>query len=514
MSLLNKHLLLPVIAFSVAAASMVTWIVGAGFAELSATTRLALAAVNLALAGGVAGWFAVAWQRERKVLTRALHSLIELNAGPCVSKESEFVVPVPLRKSPWGAMLRRLGEALQSSAQRFEELEHVRAAQEIRLRRGAEHQERISRILASLPEPVLAVDQFDDLVIANRSAEKLFGFSSEACQERQALKRLVRCGPLVELISETRRRRVATSRTEEFEIEHPDGTSRWYSVTVSNLANDSREDDSDEASRGAVAVLRDISAQKIAQKRHAEFVSAVSHEMKTPLAGIKAYVELLADGDAEDEETREEFLKVINSQADRLQRLIDNMLNLARIEAGVVKVDRQHRSLNELLDEALGVVQPSAERKRIELTSDLSPMYLGVLADRDMLLQAAINLLSNAIKYTPEGGRVTLRSRMRDGEVQFEVEDNGVGLSEDDCRKVFERFYRVKKDKDMAPGTGLGLPLVKHIVEDVHNGTVTATSTLGVGSTFLVTLPNAGQLSGAAEAATWGKTHEQAHSAV
>jgi two-component system phosphate regulon sensor histidine kinase PhoR len=216
--------------------------------------------------------------------------------------------------------------------------------------------------------------------------------------------------------------------------------------------------------------------------------------MKTPLAGIKAYVELLVDGDAEDEETREEFLNVINSQADRLQRLIDNMLNLARIEAGVVSVDKKSRSLNELLEEAVNVVQPSAEAKSIELLTELSPLYLGVLADRDMLLQAAINLLSNAVKYTPEGGRITLRSRLADDEVAFEVEDTGVGLSEEDCRHVFEKFYRVKKDKTMASGTGLGLPLAKHIVEDVHGGRLSVESEVGVGSTFCVTLPNAGQM--------------------
>ena len=216
--------------------------------------------------------------------------------------------------------------------------------------------------------------------------------------------------------------------------------------------------------------------------------------MKTPLAGIKAYVELLADGEAEDEETREEFLAVINGQADRLQRLVDNLLNLARIEAGVVQVNKQNQSLNEILEESLGVVQPAAEAKRIELAGELSPLYLGVLADRDMLLQAAINLLSNAVKYTPEGGRVALRSRLAGDEATFEVEDTGVGLSEEDSRRVFEKFYRVKKDKDMASGTGLGLPLAKHIVEDVHGGRLTLRSTLGTGSTFIVGLPRAGQM--------------------
>jgi two-component system phosphate regulon sensor histidine kinase PhoR len=259
------------------------------------------------------------------------------------------------------------------------------------------------------------------------------------------------------------------------------GRSGWYRVTASRLGGEA-------TSSGAVAVLRNIDDQKGLQKRNAEFVSSVSHEMKTPLAGIKAYVELLADGDAEDEETREEFLSVINGQADRLQRLVENLLNLARIEAGVVKVSKEPRSLNAVLEEALNVVQPAAENKAIRLTKDLSPLYLPVLADHDMLLQAAINLLSNAIKYTPAGGQVTLRSRMEEGQVRFEVQDTGVGLSADDCQRVFEKFYRVNKSKDMASGTGLGLPLAKHIIEDVHGGQLGVESTLGEGSTFRVTL--------------------------
>jgi two-component system phosphate regulon sensor histidine kinase PhoR len=174
--------------------------------------------------------------------------------------------------------------------------------------------------------------------------------------------------------------------------------------------------------------------------------------------------------------------------------LIDNLLNIARIEAGVVKVSKQSQPLNEILSEAHRVVQPAAEAKQIRLTHDLSPLYLGVLVDRDMMLQAAINLLSNAVKYTPPGGQVTLRSRLLDGEVSFEVQDTGVGLSPEDCQRVFDKFYRVDKDKQMAQGTGLGLPLAKYIVEDVHNGRLSVESRLGEGSTFQIRLPGAGQL--------------------
>jgi two-component system phosphate regulon sensor histidine kinase PhoR len=125
----------------------------------------------------------------------------------------------------------------------------------------------------------------------------------------------------------------------------------------------------------------------------------------------------------------------------------------------------------------------------------LSPLHLSVHADRDMLLQSAINLLSNAVKYTPDGGNVTLRSRCVDDQVRFEVEDTGVGLSAEDCDKVFEKFYRVKSQSDMAPGTGLGLPLAKHIVEEIHGGSLTVTSEPGQGSCFAVHLPAAAQLS-------------------
>ncbi|HLA83194.1 MAG TPA: ATP-binding protein, partial [Thermoguttaceae bacterium] len=158
-------------------------------------------------------------------------------------------------------------------------------------------------------------------------------------------------------------------------------------------------------------------------------------------------------------------------------------------------VDKKPRPLNEVLEEAVHVVRPAAEAKNLELICDLSPMYLGLLADRDMLLQAAINLLSNAIKYTHEGGRITLRSRMIDTNVRFEVEDTGVGLSEEDTKRIFEKFYRVKKDQSMASGTGLGLALAKHIIEDVHGGTLTVRSALGRGSTFAATIPGTGQLS-------------------
>jgi two-component system phosphate regulon sensor histidine kinase PhoR len=449
------------------------------------------AGIGLLGAGTAVALLVRRWSWERSVGQRYLDTLTRLQRGEltvdCVRDE--------LPQLPAGHPLRFTLDELQTATiertQQLSLLEHRQAALEIRSRRSAAAQERISSILNSLPDPLLVIDGYDELILANPRAEQLFGIAAAGDHERRLASQVIHCQPLLDLMNDVRRHRSAGSRSEDIEIEIDPETRCWFRVTVNALGGP-LEANNDE--RGAVAVLRDITAERSAQTRHAEFVSAVSHEMKTPLASIKAYVELLADREAEDEETREEFLGVINSQADRLQRLIDNLLNLARIEAGVAKVNKRNRPLNELLDEAVNVMHPAAQRKNVELVADLSQMFLGVFGDRDMLMQAAINLLSNAIKYTHEGGRVTLRSRLVDKEIQFEVEDTGVGLSAEDCQRVFEKFYRVRKDADMAPGTGLGLALVKHIIEDVHGGHISVGSQLGVGSTFRVTIPCSGQV--------------------
>ena len=487
-------LILAAMALVLSTAWLLAWIAGVWVNTGSSLVRGGLAMVWLAVVGG-AVW--VALRRATHEIQTAYRHLDHLSRTSLqdLSTAVQNDEAASLTKaSPWFEIVQRIQATMLAGHEQFEQAEHQRTAVEIRGRRSEARCERIESILATLNEPVLVVDAYDELVLANASAERLFNFDS-ANVEQRALSQLLHCEKLIELLHETRRRKTPTSRTDEVELAGPDGQRRWYSITANSLAAEPGAVAGENgAPLGALAVLRDISHQKAIQKRNAEFVSAVSHEMKTPLAGIKAYVEMLVDGDAEDEETQEEFLNVINSQADRLRRLIDNLLNLARIESGVVKVHKSNCSLNELLEEAFNVVRPSAEPKQIELSADLSPMYLSVLVDRDQMLQAAINLLSNAIKYTPEGGKVVLHSRLADKHAEFDVEDTGVGLSPEDCEKVFEKFYRVQKDKQMAPGTGLGLPLAKYIVEDVHGGKLNVKSTLGVGSTFTVSLPNAGEM--------------------
>ena len=471
------------------------WLGGWPIGGNSWLPRIAALAAGLTLAGGSILWLRRSRQHNHRIAERHFDALCRLESQSNYANPGGVELPPLSTGNPWHDIAERVRQTVLRLYRRVQELEQTHTSLEVRCRRATTQAEQIRQILSGLADPILAIDDYDEVVLANRSAEELFRIKFEKTESR-AIGQIIHCQKLVQLLTSTRRRKAAVHRTDELEITDPQGQSRWYRATAVKLAAKGAGDQQETVADGAVAVLHDIGDQKALQKRNAEFVSSVSHEMKTPLAGIKAYVELLADGDAEDEETREEFLSVINSQTDRLQRLVDNLLNLARIEAGVISVSKEHRSLNELLEETLHVVQPSAAAKNIELVSELSPLYLGVLADRDMLLQAAINLLSNAIKYTHSGGKVTLRSRLADDQVRFEVQDTGVGLSDEDSQRVFEKFYRVKKDTKMASGTGLGLSLAKHIVEDVHGGKLTVESVLGQGSTFIVTLPCAGQVRG------------------
>jgi two-component system, OmpR family, phosphate regulon sensor histidine kinase PhoR len=472
------------------------WVVEPSVAPAGWTGRLAI----LATGGGLiltAVWFGIVQtSKASAAVRRYIDRLCDLDAGELADEAAFDDLPLRRGDEQWRSVCQRVRRRMAEFAGQARELQLARASAEVRAHRSLAESEQYHEILHGLADPVVAVDQFGEIVLTNPSAEKLLGLPAER-DGHAALDQLTRCEQLVAMLTETRKRRLPTHRSAEITLPDPDGHSHWYRVTCRSLAPqyESAASADRDHGHGAVAVLTDITGQKAIQQRNAEFVSSVSHEMKTPLSSIRAYVELLADGEAEDESTREEFLGVITSQADRLQRLVENLLNIARIEAGVVKVDKQPLSLNELLEEAVEVMQPQAESKQITLSADTSPLYLGVLADRDMLLQGAINLISNAVKYTRPGGSVTIKSRLSDQEVVFEVQDTGVGLSPEDCQRVFEKFYRVKKDREMAPGTGLGLALVKHIVEDVHGGRIELDSELNRGSTFRVVLPGLAQLS-------------------
>jgi signal transduction histidine kinase len=220
-----------------------------------------------------------------------------------------------------------------------------------------------------------------------------------------------------------------------------------------------------------------------------EFVSIVSHEFRTPLTGIQGFSEMMRDEQLSLEEMRE-YAGDINKDSQRLNRMIDEMLDLDRMESGRMTIHPERMDLNAVLVEAVNRVQPNAPNHTLSL--DLQPDLPAIHADRDRLTQVASNLLNNAVKYSPTGGRITVKSRAEGDAVRIEVRDEGLGIPPEALETIFERYSRVDSQatKDI-PGTGLGLPIVRQIVQ-LHGGKVWAESELGRGSVFHVSLPLAG----------------------
>jgi sigma-B regulation protein RsbU (phosphoserine phosphatase) len=220
-----------------------------------------------------------------------------------------------------------------------------------------------------------------------------------------------------------------------------------------------------------------------------EFVSIVSHEFRTPLTGIQGFSEMMRDEQQPLEEMRE-YAGDINQDVQRLNRMINEMLDLDRMESGRMTLHREPMDLNAVVDEAVDRVRPNAPNHT--LTLDLQPDLPQIQADRDRMTQVASNLLNNAVKYSPTGGRITLSTRAEGDQLLLDVRDEGLGIPKDALETIFERYSRVDSQatKDIQ-GTGLGLPIVRQIVQ-LHGGRVWAESELGRGSVFHVALPLAG----------------------
>jgi len=344
-------------------------------------------------------------------------------------------------------------------------------------------------IIYSIRDGVIVIDEFDRLLMANEAAGRLFDFDFRNSQHK-AINELVpseeaKTGES-EFVDFLRQSRKGKCRYAKREIDFS-GSDRpkTFDCIVSCVY------DEKEQICGVVAVLHDITREKEISQMKNDFVNHVSHELKTPLASISAYSEMLVDDEADDEKTRKEFYCVIQSQAQRLNRLIEDILNTSRIESGLVKVDKRPVSLTVLIEEQMQMIKSYADEKNIKITGQKPIVFDQVYADRDMISQVIVNLLSNAVKYTPSGGTIKIETEVDEieGTARVSVTDTGVGIPQDEIEHVFDKFYRVKANERQAKGTGLGLNLVKQIVEKVHDGRVSVRSKAGKGSTFVIELP-------------------------
>ncbi|MCE1246017.1 MAG: ATP-binding protein [Firmicutes bacterium] len=220
-----------------------------------------------------------------------------------------------------------------------------------------------------------------------------------------------------------------------------------------------------------------------------QFIANISHELRTPLTSIKGYTETLLEGAMKDTSLCERWLQIIYDESQRLERLINDLLDLSMLEAEQVELQFKSTNITALIESVLTVLQHLAQKEDVELVIKTGDDIPNVVVDEDRMKQVLLNLIHNAVKYSPKGEKVVVEIKKLTREVQVSVSDKGVGIPQNHLNRIFERFYRVEKDRaGKTGGRGLGLAIARHIVE-VHGGTIGAKSNPGEGSTFYFTIP-------------------------
>lgn len=337
----------------------------------------------------------------------------------------------------------------------------------------------LDTVLGAMIEGVIVVDRDHQVVYANKAASQLLSDSlrPDEMKGRQLLE-IVRHKSidqsLRQVLSEKQRVR------SEFELPRSQMT---VSLVATRLIQDQEP--------AAVLVFHDVTELRRLENVRREFVSNVSHELKTPLASIQAYVESLLDGAMNDPQTNHRFLTRIEEQSERLNELIQDILHLARIESGKEAFDFRDVSVSRMVATCVNDRQAMADSKSITVEVDQPVSDLKVRADTGGLRVIIDNLISNAIKYTPANGCVSIRWSIDDEDIRIDIADSGPGIARAHLPRIFERFYRTDeaRSRDIG-GTGLGLAIVKHLTQ-VFGGRINVESELGDGSCFTVHLPRA-----------------------
>ncbi len=239
-----------------------------------------------------------------------------------------------------------------------------------------------------------------------------------------------------------------------------------------------------------MVILYDITEIRRLEKVRTDFVANASHELRTPVTALKGFAEVLLDGAMEDPVTTKQFLEIIHKESNRLEILVNDILELSRAEQAQVPMKNERVILNEVVESCFQVIRQQAKAKDISLRLfSNTPEPIEIKGDRSRVEQVLNNLIFNAVTYTDKGGKVSVMLEETESDVQINVVDTGIGIPEEDLSRVFERFYRVDKARSRnSGGTGLGLSIVRYLVENMH-GSIKVTSTLGIGTTFIVKLP-------------------------
>lgn len=240
-----------------------------------------------------------------------------------------------------------------------------------------------------------------------------------------------------------------------------------------------------------IATVEDVTRLRHLETVRRDFVANVSHELRTPIASINLLVETLQNGAVADPEAAQHFLHRIQVETHAMARLVEELLELSRLESGSLSLQVAEADVRELLESVVSRLAPAAQEKEIAIRLDIQDVLPPVLVDLKRMEQVLMNLLHNAIKFTPTSGAVTLRAMRQGPGVQVEIVDTGVGMDPAEAERVFERFYKVDKGRSRAEGAGLGLAIARHLLE-LHGSRLRVVSDVGRGSRFFFTLPIAG----------------------
>ncbi|HAJ57309.1 MAG TPA: PAS domain-containing sensor histidine kinase [Candidatus Omnitrophica bacterium] len=364
----------------------------------------------------------------------------------------------------------------------FVELADIKAKLAERTKAQGSGQAQQEAILSSMAEGVLVLDKKGGIVLMNPSLRKNF-FVDITPEGRKPLEvtRNIVVGDMADMVLKGQGKAVISR-----EISVQGQEEKIFKVNgVPIVQADSVE--------GAILVFHDITELRRLERLRQDFVANVSHELRTPLSSIKGYAETLLEGALDDKANARDFVGIIHHDSERLSKLIDDLLDLSKIESGKMKMVFLPVELQGVIRRIAAVLENQAKSKAISVSVDAPAGLPKVMADESRLSQVILNLLDNAVKYTPQGGSVKISARIDNDFVRVGVSDTGIGIPDEDVSRIFERFYRVDKARSRElGGTGLGLSIVKHIVS-AHNGQVWVSSEPGKGSTFSFTIPTTTQ---------------------
>lgn len=339
---------------------------------------------------------------------------------------------------------------------------------------------KVDSIINSMTSGIVAVDTEYRILMINSIASEIFGIKHGPGVIGINILELIRNNRINAFLKETIEKNVPLVK--EVTIGQPENRIlRVHTTPIKSM-------DAGVLNSGGIASIQDITGIKKLEQIRTEFVSNVTHELKTPLTSIRGFIETLRNGAIDDREVAEKFLEIIDIEAERLSTLINDILQLSEIESKHKDSNIGTYNLKSIVSEILSILQGSAEKKGIVLIDDVADGII-ITANRDRIKQMLINLVDNGIKYNKENGSVAVQAHKVGGKLVISVKDTGIGIAEEHIQRIFERFYRVDKGRSRSMGgTGLGLSIVKHIV-NLYNGDIKVNSTPGKGTEFVIQLP-------------------------